>query len=202
MTLYRRIVREGLQHAIVLEDDAILQESFSEFLAHRAYEDYDLIQLCYGVARVWRFGIFAKRYGRNVSLKRVLYNSGSTVAYSISNRAAQFIQSNALPISLPADWPCDLLPLRPRIAVPRIVTHPELETGPSLLRNERVQRKLEKSYAGAGTRLSCKRSDGRNPRPVWYRFIGRYVSKHVPGLPVSDTGDSERAPQTNFEDST
>ena len=182
--LYRKILEAGFPGAIIFEDDAILSEGdmFREFMDQRIYEHYNLVQLSYGAARVWRFGIGQRRESRRIRSERLVYNAGLATAYSISSYGAEYVLKHGIPVRCVADWPCDLRPIAPRIIVPKLVgTMPEGAN--SNLDQERRKQKL----VGNGNNgiVRSRRSQGRrlgerrNPPPSGYRYFHRFFSKTV-----------------------
>ncbi|MBW3098361.1 glycosyltransferase family 25 protein [Pseudohoeflea coraliihabitans] len=120
--LYKRIENEGLPGAIILEDDAILSPLFAEFLTQGAYAMADLIVLDHWFCRIWRFS--QKRLTENICAGRLSLVPCLTTGYSISASGARYLIKHSLPISRPADWPCDITKLNARATIPRIVDHP------------------------------------------------------------------------------
>jgi len=183
--LYRKILEAGFPGAIIFEDDAILSEGdmFREFMDQRIYEHYNLVQLSYGAARVWRFGIGQRRESRRIRSERLVYNAGLTTAYSISSYGAEYVLKHGIPVRCVADWPCDLRSIAPRIIVPKLVgTMPQGVE--SYLDQERLKQKADgKGENGiARARKSQGRRHGeqrRNPPPPGYRFFHRFFSKTV-----------------------
>lgn len=120
--VYRRVLDERLSGAIVLEDDAILQPGFAAFVASGAYRSGDLILLDYGLAHIWPFS--GRPIVPGVMSGRVSLNPQLTTGYSISAAGCAYLAENSLPISGPADWPCDIARIGARAAYPRLVDHP------------------------------------------------------------------------------
>lgn len=122
--VYRQIIDDNLQGAIVLEDDAILTPLFSEFLAVEGYTTANLIQLDHLDGRVSRFGK-ERCLGARIRLKHAAANASLTTGYSISWNGAKYILQKSLPLRGTADWPCDITALGSMLALPRIVHHPD-----------------------------------------------------------------------------
>lgn len=172
--VYRLILDKRLPGAVVFEDDAIPLKGFAEFFSKQHYRDADFIQFDYGTARIWRFGFRSQRISEAVRLVATVRNSGLANAYSISSSAAAFLLDNALPISLPADWPCNLMPLAPKITVPRLCAHPNIYL--DQLSHLACGREHAKSLA-AGRDSSEER---RNPLPKWPMWAYRLLTREVP----------------------
>lgn len=136
--VYRHICEQGLEGAIILEDDAQIGPSFKNFCRKAGYLEADLIQLDHMDARRWRWqaarpvcpGVLGYRLARNAHL---------TSGYSISRHAAEYLCDQGKPLRGVADWPLDLAPLRPLALLPRPVTHPETSNLTSWLEAERAQ---------------------------------------------------------------
>ncbi|MGY6587764.1 MAG: glycosyltransferase family 25 protein [Wenzhouxiangella sp.] len=123
--VYKRVIDMGLPGAVIFEDDARLLPGAGPALHSRFFEKYDFTQFNYGFARIPRFGISKKQETGNVSTIRLLCNSGLASGYAVSRRACKFICKESLPLVLPADWPCDLRYLKPRITMPKLISSPE-----------------------------------------------------------------------------
>jgi glycosyl transferase family 25 len=123
--IYRRVVDEGLPGAIVLEDDAIVQPGFAAFVASGAYRSGDLILLDYGTAHIWPFSSRALTSG--VKAGRISLNPSLGTGYSVSAEGCRYLAGKSLPITGPADWPCDIVRLGAWAAYPRLVDHPAPE---------------------------------------------------------------------------
>lgn len=134
-SIYQRIADEGLPGAVVLEDDAILSSSFAEFIRHQGYCEADVVQMDYGPARVfWRQ---RRSWSNEIALAPLAENAHLTSGYSISARGARYMLAQTMPLAGLADWPCDMIPLRPLITVPRLVQQPEACASDSDLKSER-----------------------------------------------------------------
>ena len=134
--IYERIVREKLPGAIVLEDDAILTEEFSKFIRNQGYLLADFIQMDYSYARYWPWK--TKQF-KGVKFRELAQNAVTATAYSLSLNAAQYILSQSRPLKGFADWPCDMMPLRPLATVPRLATQPAICLTHSTLEAGRLQ---------------------------------------------------------------
>ncbi|HHW34411.1 MAG TPA: glycosyltransferase family 25 protein [Paracoccus solventivorans] len=167
---YERIVKNNLPGAIVLEDDAILTEAFADFIHSEGYLVADFIQMDHRNARHWPW---KKKYRfRQIGLQQLAQNAGLATAYSLSNHAAQFVLSQSQPLKGHADWPCDMTPLRPLVAVPRLATQPPLDV---------IQSTLE---AGRLQSISEHRKQNRRGRFVtadyWRRWLRKRLTKAIP----------------------
>ena len=182
--LYRKILEAGFPGAIIFEDDAILSEGdlFREFMDLRIYECYNLVQLSYGAARVWRCGIGERREGRRIRSERLVHNAGRSTAYSISAYGAEYVLEHGTPVRCVSDWPCDLRPIAPRIIVPKLVGTMPQGAG-SHLEQERRKQKLvgngNNGIARARKSQGGRLGERRNPPPPGYLYFHRFFSKTI-----------------------
>ena len=113
---------------------------------------------------------------RHFAAERIVANAFLTTGYAVSRRASQYILDHALPLSLPSDWPCDLRPMRPAVCMPRIVFHPPPGCG-SWIEESRAA-SVKKAQPDATKPL---RNEIMNPRPWWFRYGYRFVTRRVSG---------------------
>lgn len=132
LMVYNLILKSGWQGAVILEDDAIVSELFARLLNTRIHRRFDFLQFDFASATVFRSFIYQKSFLGGLSARRLVHNSTYATAYSVSRKAARFIHDSSLPVTLPADWPCDLRPLRPALIFPRVVTHPKMHAGSAI----------------------------------------------------------------------
>ncbi len=141
--VYRRVLDESLPGAIVLEDDAILQPGFAEFVASGAYRSCDLILLDYGTAHVWPFS--SRMLTPDARAGRVSMSPQLTTGYGVSAHGCSYLAGKSQPISGTADWPCDIAGLGALAAYPRLVDHPasgcsEIEKARQRIIDDRTRR--------------------------------------------------------------
>ena len=175
LSVYEILLAEGWPGAIVLEDDAIVGSLFKEFVSSKAYLSYGFVQLDYNWARVWRFGYGTSRVTQRIVLRRLIYNAGCAVGYAISSAAASFILNCSRPVSMIADWPCDLAPIRPYVTDPQVVRHRPKDDKDSYLAGGRKE-----SIAKAKMLKLTKGGSCRNPKPRHYNCFGRFFSYFLP----------------------
>ncbi|MXQ06674.1 hypothetical protein GQ651_02325 [Alphaproteobacteria bacterium GH1-50] len=126
MGVYRRIVDDGLPGALVLEDDAILTPLFDEFLAADGHLAGDLVQLDHLHGDIWR-AERPRALTDTLRLARAARNASLTTGYTISRKGARYFLEHGLPLTRPADWPADPVPLDALLCVPRAVDHPPFD---------------------------------------------------------------------------
>ena len=180
MGVYKLILSANLKGAIVFEDDARLEPGFFALLGRVDFEGIDMVMFNYGSARVWRFGR-KKTLVKDYYLLKLAHNTGLASAYYISARGAEFILDNGLPVSLPADWPCDLRALKPRLIYPRVAS--EGGRG-SQLEEARAFAKQAAAINIEGS-SDIKRRRGlrdrtRNFIPWHYRWFSRIFMNNIP----------------------
>lgn len=138
MSVYQRIIEEGLPGAIVLEDDAIIAPEFARFRAEKCYTGGALIQLDHTGGLIWRKDGYID-LGAGFKAGVAAQITHITTGYTLNHDAAVFLCKNGLPITRPADWPCDVTQLPKLLAVPRLVHQPPIEKTPSFLESGRQQ---------------------------------------------------------------
>lgn len=132
---YQQIIGNSLPGAIILEDDAILSPLFADFVRMQGYREADFIQMDYGPARVfWRQ---RRSWSSDIELAPLAENACLTSGYSISAEGARYMLSRTTPLAGLADWPCDIVPLRPLITLPKLVQQPQASSAHSSLKSER-----------------------------------------------------------------
>lgn len=124
--VWQQILERDLPGAIVLEDDAILDRPFADFLNEQGYDAAPLVLLDHEKARVWRW-TRPVCTPQGYTLIGVVGRPYRTTGYTISLRGAAFLVANSLPLRRPADWPCDIMALKPLAVLPRLVDRPEDE---------------------------------------------------------------------------
>lgn len=137
--IYSLIVDGGLPGAVVLEDDAILQPDFPDFLraGHHLTETLVLLDYDSGRALPWQ----RKKAGRWL-MYRPARRASLNTAYTLSRNTARDLMRAATPVSFVADWPVDLYQLRAWLVAPRVVHHALSGKGHSHLEQERAAAEL------------------------------------------------------------
>jgi glycosyl transferase family 25 len=162
--VYARILAEGHAAAVVLEEDAIPAPAFPDWCRTARDLPADLVLLDHQRTFVQRRPLPAALVP-GVALHRVLVPPFLTTGYAVTRAGAAYLAGHSLPIGHPADWPCDILPLRPLAAVPTLVGHPD--TAQSTIEAER--------RVATGPRLS-RFTDPRYWRRWWGKRVGMRVA--------------------------
>ncbi|WP_371056069.1 glycosyltransferase family 25 protein [Rhodosalinus sp. K401] len=167
--IYRKIERKGWQGAVVLEDDAIIDRRFADFVRGELFRRADLIMLDHSRAYVRGKGLDIMK---GVTMRRLALPSYLTTGYSISAAGARSLLASSRPVSATADWPGDIVSLGAMALEPRIVDHPDKFTGTSHLRDARV--KIVSDHGGK--RGSAKR---RRATTYWKRWLIKRLSSKI-----------------------
>jgi glycosyl transferase family 25 len=135
LMIYRRIVERGLEHALILEDDAIIGSALAALALGAIGPVGDLMLLDH-----WK-GFF-RRLGRirlceGLDAHRVAVPPDLTTGYLVTRRAAGYFLDCAFPVRHVADWPCHIERLASYAVHPRIVDSPDQIAGPSQIRESR-----------------------------------------------------------------
>ncbi|MCY4316117.1 MAG: glycosyltransferase family 25 protein [Roseovarius sp.] len=140
--IYRKIIRQNLNSAIILEDDAILSDGFAELANKDVSIKFDLLLLDHlgayvnkndGHELVTTSKAFILKYNK------VYLTTGYLIKYS----AADYLVKNTLPLSNTADWPIDITAMHCYAAYPRLVEHAQSGEGHSYIHADKL--KLGKS---------------------------------------------------------
>ncbi len=170
--IYHAVIARDLDHALILEDDAILMPGFDVLVNNFQLDDYDLLLLDHWRARVHRRG--RKDAGGRKFAYRAATTPYLTTGYVISNAGAQEMVAQSTPLASTADWPCDILRMQTYAIHPRLVDHPDRESGTSDIRTER------KIYQA--TRPKKKKETARRFLKGWYwkrtyyKRLGKWIS--------------------------
>ena len=128
--IYRKIVDEKIPWALIFEDDAIPHSDLVQYLKNRHYEDSQFTEL--GTY----FPLYVRKKGqKNVFGKYKSYlpaignSPAGAFGYVLSNKSAQFILDNGVPVTNRPDWPyCVgkiIINKEFRIIYPSLVHHPK-----------------------------------------------------------------------------
>lgn len=107
LRLYQRMLDEGIDMAVIVEDDAVVDPGFPELLAARERwpADWEVLLLYHGQSQIswWHRQAATPRFriGRFAKL------GWGTVGYAIKQSAARRILAQAYPVHAPSDhWTC------------------------------------------------------------------------------------------------
>jgi glycosyl transferase family 25 len=125
------VVSENHDHALILEDDAIPGEGLRRFLDGGGYRSAPLALLYHSNARVLSG---ETEIAPGFMARPLAVSCFGSVAYTVSQRAAQWLLAQSDPVQSPADWPGDISHLGAVAVMPQPVGHPpEDEAGQSTL---------------------------------------------------------------------
>lgn len=172
--IYEEIISKNLPGAVILEDDAIIGENFSKFLQEKTFLSGDLVQLSHEAGRINRFARPLNKY-ESFATYALSTQANLAVAYSISAKAASYILKNGLPIIQTADWPCDIMPLKPSVCLPIIVDHLKpLQGGDSFIEDGRTKFRSE---AKLKTESASMPSERRNKKRLSWSYLQHKCEK-------------------------
>jgi len=117
--IYKKIIDQDLDRAIVFEDDTIPHMDFFS-LSRYFFEATELTLLYHHNAYVWRSSLKKQPYKGVFTLSNSPFGA---CAYVISANIARLIISRANPITSPADWPIDLTKINSGAAWPLMAIH-------------------------------------------------------------------------------
>ncbi|MGJ8587448.1 MAG: glycosyltransferase family 25 protein [Yoonia sp.] len=170
--IYREILERGLKMAVILEDDAIVDEKFFGFLQTVQTPDCDLLLLDHMRALVRRTDKI--KFGGASVAYRCISMPWLTTGYIITQAGARNLIKQSLPISAPADWPVDITEMKTYALSPRVVDHADIYTAASDISQDRPER---------GPRLPHrKRRSSRRFlrlsywRKTYHKRLGKWVS--------------------------
>ncbi|WP_347137583.1 glycosyltransferase family 25 protein [Paracoccus sp. SSK6] len=154
--IHQMILDRNLPGAIVLEDDALLDRHFADFVRAGLYRDVPMALIYHNFARALPF--VRRSVGSFAVMRRVANKATGAMAYTLRADAAARLVQAATPVRRQADWPCDLYGLGAWFLVPRLVEQRPDNDETSHLRAERSRlrdlmgsRRSERSgYASIG----------------------------------------------------
>ncbi len=138
--IYMRIIQEGIDYALVLEDDAIPTPDLKTYLKGEGYKDSDLTQLYTNPKTL----IFSRNrihlFDDYHAYPRPPFRISSAVGYIISKSGANHFLKNGLPITNHADWPLCVDELarkkRAKIVYPNLIKHPPVSSEQSVINHQ------------------------------------------------------------------
>lgn len=135
LAVYRSILYVGCQHAVVLEDDACLTDSFLEAVSALKSQDFDIALLDHEFARSRWSSKFSLPTGTKAW--RVTNIPDRNTGYMVTARAARHLLEASFPIRYLADWPVDISTLVTVAVTPKVVMRNEDDRN-SLLAKKRI----------------------------------------------------------------
>ena len=179
---YNRIVADNVRHALILEDDVILDPDLGQFLAGKHYTDAAVTQLYIRRPYVRRGGGAKPRFAGYVSYIRApRIERAGAAAYVMSLDAARHFAEHVTPISRAADWPAcaeDLIARRDwRIVHPPLVAHPPQE-GQSLINAcGRLEAEKDGKFLEGYHRRKLLKTYGSLLRKILYRRLPNHNNR-------------------------
>lgn len=162
-----RMVGEGNEPAIILEDDAILPDDFARLVRSGLLEasGHDLVLLYHHNTRAvkWPRQPLFDGYELRVPLKA----PWGAVAYYVSPEGARTIAARSLPIRGVADWGFDILDMKTSCIVPRIVEHPPYDINQTTM----TDRDLENAVPVKPQKSVLQKMLDRKYRRYFYRKL-------------------------------
>lgn len=159
--VYRDFLSSDADYAIVLEDDALLDDKFTAFVTERHYRKAPMLLLHHRNARVYG----ACDAIADHRLHPLAMSPFMAAAYSV-NRASATALNNALtPVRSTADWPLDLSDLGAMAVVPEIAGHPPMGQGSDLAQSR-----------GAAHRRWSHVLSAAYLRRKWRKMLSRKIS--------------------------
>lgn len=128
---YRRMLDEGHDHALILEDDAILHQELKDFLCSGGYRAAPMVILHHLNARVMPGVRHALEGG--IALRELAVPCFRAAAYTVSREAARYLLEANTPVTTPADWPGDITRIGTLVTEPQLVDHPPADTDQSII---------------------------------------------------------------------
>ena len=125
---YAEFLASGAKWAVVLEDDALIDENFVRFLREGAYRAAPMLLLHHANARVYAGAPILPGY----DALPLAMSPFMAAAYSVDRNAAQALLQALTPVRSTADWPLDLSALGACAIDPQVVGHPPMGTGSNL----------------------------------------------------------------------
>lgn len=117
--IYKAIVERGLPDAVILEDDAKPAPEFFDYITHFSPPPFELLLFDHKNARVSRET--PTELTKSARAFKVRVAPHLTTGYYLTQPAASKFIAQSLPISAPADWPCDITKFTCAAVMPRLV---------------------------------------------------------------------------------
>lgn len=170
--IYRDILKRGLEMAVILEDDAIVDDRFFRFLNTVQTAACDLLLLDHMRALVRRTD--KMKLDESAMAYRCMSTPWLTTGYIITHDGAQKLVDQSLPITAPADWPTDIIAMRTYALAPRLVDHPDMKSAGSDIRPDRPP--VESLASRRKRRTSLRFLRLSYWRKTYHKRLGKWVS--------------------------
>jgi len=164
--IYERMLSEGLDAALILEDDAIVAPRLGEFVRSGGCFAAPMILLDY--SRVSVSLLSGRPYKSFGHLWRVVVTPCFATGYVLSAWAARELMVKTTPVRSISDWPCDIHELKACALHPRLVDHLQVGNTLSHLAADRQQTKTRKK--------SPRRYLSRE---YWGSYLRKRLSKRI-----------------------
>jgi len=119
-SVYRRIVEEGIPCALVLEDDAVLEDAFFRFPHGEVDWPFDVLSFFTDLSMI---RVTPEQQLAGVTFHRPVYRASSSVAYLVSREGAQRLLSGGPEVRSVADWPVRVAEIDFFVAQPFLIGH-------------------------------------------------------------------------------
>jgi glycosyl transferase, family 25 len=141
-SVYRRMIADGIDRALILEDDVVLHDRFFEFPYDNISWDFDVISFFTGNAILHRRQEFRVA---GVGFRRAAWEVRAAAIYLVSLSGARKLEQATKPLASVADWPLPPMHMKFFLSSPFFADHPP---GNSILGPSRML--LEKCWSSRG----------------------------------------------------
>lgn len=180
-SIYRRMIAENIERALILEDDAVLEERFFTFPFHAIDWRFDVVSFFtdHSIAKRKPFAEVA-----GVTFHRPVWRASCAVAYMVSLEGARKMAAATVRIKTVADWPVSPLNMNFVVAQPFFVKHTregstiERDRGPlraQYPRRGRMPRFLHQHFNALATALFIRYAYNHDR----YDGIGHYIYREI-----------------------
>ena len=141
--IYKKVISERIPNALILEDDALVNDDLKRMLSARVFENskFDLIMLCY--LKAWRKKCSLKPFFEGYRSFTLWNAPFRTAGYYINLKAAKNLNRVAIPISSTADWPIGAFKgILAACLEPQLVIHPDASIIESTLEVKRKSKEI------------------------------------------------------------
>jgi glycosyl transferase family 25 len=180
-SIYRRMIDENIDRAIILEDDAVLNDTFFAF-------PFDAVDWPFDVVSFFTDHSIAERKPfaevSGVRFHRPVWRASCAAAYMVSLAGARKMAAATVRIQTVADWPVSPVKMDFFVAQPFLVKHTRegstIERDRGLLRAQyprhgRMPRFLHRHFNGLATALFIRYAYNHDR----YDGIGHYIYREI-----------------------